>query len=121
MTYVTKVTIFVSYLIIKTLSKMKTLHQNPEAQTQLVEKVTSWYKFMLNLKNETTEVIDSKIGHISKKGVSVQITIKDQAGNVFNNYYTPKSWWVKKLIKGEVYGNFSHKLLESQESHLQEA
>lgn len=100
---------------------MKAYHNNPEKKQELVNKITSWYQWMIDNApesvNQATKVLSSTIGHISSKNISVQITIEDVAGNRFNVYVTPEGWWAKKFLKGQTYGNFSKKLMQSLESY----
>jgi hypothetical protein len=95
---------------------MKFLHEQSETKEQLVSEITSWYQSMIDLKGKSTKIISSQIGHISKKNVSIKINILDESNNSINVYLTPKSWWVKKMSKGQSTG-FTKSVLESIESY----
>lgn len=95
---------------------MKALHTNPEAKETIINSVTSWYKWCMENApasvNHVTKILDSKIGHISKKQMSVQIVIEDENGNESNVYITPVSWFVKGHLSGKTY-NFTKKAMLS--------
>lgn len=94
---------------------MKELHTNKQAQQDIINAVTDWYKWCIeNLGNDTsTKILGSKIGHISNSKCSIQITIENDGGT-FEMYFYVAKWFIKKALQGNCY-RFSKKALTHKE------
>jgi hypothetical protein len=77
--------------------------------------IANWYTWcMVNAPTNVhgTTLLHAEVAKVSTKAVSVRLITTDDAGNFFATYITPASWWAKKAVKGQTYGNFSKTLID---------